>query len=114
MALPRIALIAAIAILLVMTSTVRADVAFPPTFLVDSLYLDYPANLIAGVSLLIATVLLFFCLRRAGAPRWVACLICLLCYTFANLALYSYKQNQAFQERLIRKNDPRVTDKLGR
>jgi hypothetical protein len=76
------------------TTQTLADVALPPTFVIDFLYLGIPAGLIAGAALLAAVVSLIVVLRRRGLPIWAAAVAGLLVYGVANFGFYLYGAEQ--------------------
>jgi hypothetical protein len=84
---------------LTVTSGARADVGPPPTFVIDSVWLGWPANLIVGLSLAAAVVGVFRGLRRWGTPRWLAVVLCLLGYAAANFGIYMYALARASEQR---------------
>lgn len=75
-----------------------ADVALPPTFVIDFLFIG-PAGLIAGVALLAAVASLIIWLRRRGVPTWGAALLGLLLYGVANYGFYLYGAEQSAARR---------------
>jgi hypothetical protein len=77
----------------------RADVAPPPTFLIDSLWLGWPVGPFVGVALCAAAVGGFYWLRRRGARGWLAGILCLGCYAAANFGVYVYGLRSAAQQR---------------
>jgi hypothetical protein len=73
--------------------------AAPPTFLIDSLWLGPVVGPIVGLALCAAAVGGFFWLRRLGAPRWLAGVLCVVCYAAANFGIYVYGFSTAARER---------------
>jgi hypothetical protein len=67
-----------------------ADVALPPTFVLDSLYLGWPVGPVVMVVLLASAVTAFFWLRKRRVPRWAAVLACLLVYVVVNFGIFLY------------------------
>jgi hypothetical protein len=85
--------------LLAAAGVARADVAPPPSFLVDSLYLGWPVGPVVGLCLAAAATGGFFWLRRRGAPRWLAALLGVLGYMAVNFAIYVYALNAGAEAR---------------
>jgi hypothetical protein len=77
---------------------VWADVAPPPTFVIDSLWLGLPLGPVVGLALAAAAVTGFLWLRRRA--HWaVAGLVCVLLYAAANFGCYLYGLEQLGKER---------------
>jgi hypothetical protein len=77
----------------------RADVALPPTFVVDSLRLDWPLAPVVGLALLASAVTPFFWLRKLRVRRRVAVLLCVLFYGLANFSVFVYAEARDSRER---------------
>src|SRR5262245_2173517 len=78
---------------------VWADMAAPPTFVIDSLWLGLPVGPIVGLALAAAAVAGFVCLRRRRLHWALAGLICFVLYAAANFGIYMYGLSRAFEER---------------
>ena len=76
--------------LAVHTPVVRADLAPPPTFVGDSIYLPFPFNLIVGIGLLASAVAGFFWLRRLRLHKLTAIGVAVAYFVVANLGIYFY------------------------
>jgi hypothetical protein len=85
--------------LLVVTANARADMAPPPTFLIDSLWLGWPAGPIVGLALASTAVAAFLWLRKHITRRWPAVVLCLVGYCAANLGIYVYALGVASENR---------------
>jgi hypothetical protein len=80
----------------------RADVAPPPTLVLDSLYLGSVAGPVIAVALFVTALAAFLWMREIGVRRWVAIVSCLSCYVAVNIAIYAFvlaKDQQAKDRR---------------
>lgn len=60
----------------------------PPTFVVDSLILHFPFDMIVGLALAASAIVGFFWLRRAFGSGSKAAVLCLFLYAMANFGVY--------------------------
>jgi len=95
----RFPILAAIVSLLYQTPHVRADLALPPTFVMDALHFGYPASIIVGVSLVLATIASFFWLMRRGLGRWRSLTLCMFSYAAVNMCFWMYGMNASARRR---------------
>ena len=92
----------------------RADVALPPTGVIDFLYFGIPLGLLAGAALVTGAVLLFRLLRRRGRGRLFACAMAALLFVGGNLVCYfSYFTFIRPAQRAARWQRQQEQDRLG-
>ncbi|MCB9566467.1 MAG: hypothetical protein H6710_04515 [Myxococcales bacterium] len=65
----------------------RADVAPPPTVILDALWLG-PAGLVVLAGMIAVAVLIYRALRRRGRGRALAIAVALIVYVVADVAVY--------------------------
>ena len=76
-----------------------ADVALPPTFVFDSLYLGWPIGPIVGVFLAGSAIAGFFCLRKVGLHALLAVVLAVLYFAAVNFAIYVVAQESNSRNR---------------
>jgi hypothetical protein len=104
----------ALSVCLLVASTARADMAPPPTFVVDFLWLGIPVGLFAGAALITGVVVLFRGLRKQGVNRFLSVAICLVLLGGVNFLFYMYALRKSDEARANRKTfglPPAATDR---
>lgn len=81
-----------------MTNTI-ADVALPPTFVVDSVYLGPKLGIVVGLALCAAAITTGWWVRRKGQSLRVAIVLGLVLYAGLNFGVYLIGQEISRQRR---------------